>query len=74
MAIGNVELIHVCYPENLRMGTEIKNKQRHRGSKYEEKSEYGRKYTRHEKAEVPTAYHRVDSVIESSLRSKIIFI
>ena len=50
MAIGNGGLRHEWFPEHSLMGT-AKNEIRraHRGRRYEEKSEYKRKYSGHEK-------------------------
>ena len=53
MAIINVELMHECSPENMRMGA-ARMKQDKQTDEKLKKSEYGKKYSRFEK-KVPTA-------------------
>ena len=56
MAKGNVDLLHRCSPEHLRMGTaRLKNDKETEEKGNQKKCETGKKYSEHENKDVPTA-------------------
>ena len=49
MAIGNVELVHECFPKNLSMGPERIKKDKETDEREKERHKYGQKQSEHEK-------------------------